>query len=158
VSATQIVLAALVVIAFVLGWLARGRRERANRRSEPAEPSIAELDRRLGEALTAFQAVHGLWQLEGASISPLGRQALATFERHRTAARSLADCSGPGVPQLARALAALDSMAVGLEPYGEGIAPREEDQRRLIRDERSLASARHTLVLTAMVARPDRLD
>ena len=157
-SATQLILIALIVLAFGFGWLARGRRERANR-DAGSEAALAEFDRALGAALTAFQAALGLWQLEGDQISPLGRQALATFERRRVEAWSQRNHSArPAALEAAAAdaIAAIDSMAVALAPYGDGRSLQAEQHQRVTRAERSLATARHALLRGAMHAKQDR--
>ena len=154
-SASQIILAALVVVAFVLGWLARGRRERpAARRGRRAKQvgarhnELLELDRTLGEALTAFQAMLAVWQLEGRGVSPLGQQALATYDRQHAAARALASSQEPSVqPLIGRALSALDAMASGLADYAAGGSLDGDRERSLMRAERALTGARHSLLV-----------
>ena len=143
-SATQVVLLALVVVAFALGWLARSRRERAFKSHASHPRRILELDQTLGAALTAFQAALGLWQLEGDDISALGRQALATFEHQRGAARSVAEKNADLGPAVTGAIAALDALV--LDPYRQGTTLSEEYLRRLLRRERALTAARHALL------------
>ncbi len=71
-SATQAVLLVVVVVlvAFVIGWAARGRRETADPVRARGE-TRAEVDAALGASLTSFQAALALWQIEG----PSGRSA-----------------------------------------------------------------------------------
>jgi hypothetical protein len=143
VTASQIVLAALVVAAFALGWVGRGRRERPAKRTD----ALIALDDALGEALTAFQATLGLWQLERERISPLGERALASFSRQHAAVRRLArSIEQPARPEIGRAIAALDAMAAGLVAYAGGSALGGDRERSLMRAERSLTGARHALL------------
>lgn len=151
-SATQAVLLVLVLLAFVLGWVARGRREASDRVGERRARQVAALDASLGAALTAFQAALAMWQLDASAISPLGRRALATFEQSRAAVVSVSsephedDVRTP----IEQALAALTLLAAGLREYGEGVELDTDRSRALIRAERRLTAARSAILLAAV--------
>jgi hypothetical protein len=153
VSATQVVLLVLVVLAFVLGWVARGRREASDPLRGRDAAQAAEIDAALGASLTAFQAALAVWQQEGGSISPLGRRALATFDQSRAVAEGLCtDALGPpeGQAALARARASLDLLASGVADYEQGAPLHAERSLALLRAERALMAARGAFLLAVI--------
>lgn len=77
-SATQAVLLVLVLVAFVIGWVARGRRETADPVRARGETGAGEVDAAFAASLTSFQAALTLWQIEGGATSAHARRAIAT--------------------------------------------------------------------------------
>jgi hypothetical protein len=152
-SATQVILVALVLVAFVLGWVARGRREAADPDRAGATASVGELDAAIGATLTAFQAVLALWQVESASGSPLAKRACAAFDQRRTDFETVARrVPGRllGHDAIARARAAVDRLSQGLGAYAQGAVLDPDRERSLLRAERELTAARSAMLLAAV--------
>jgi hypothetical protein len=151
VSATQLVLVALVLVAFGLGWVARGRLES---QSSNHGVEVREVDAALAAALTSFQAALGLWQLGERAESPLAQRTLATFEERRAAVSALSADGGDAATEpgpISTAQTALDRLSTGLAAWADG-APLDAAQvRTLLRAERTLAAAR-TAVLAQKIA------
>lgn len=150
-SATQVVLIAVAVVIFAAGWAARGRREAHER---PAEPWVVELDRTIGSALTAFQAVLALWQTQGRVAGNLAARVIATFEQRRAAVGdAAADLPTDAGEPVVKVSAALDRLASELTPFGEGLPLDADRERGLFRAERELTAARAELLLAVAQAR-----
>jgi hypothetical protein len=151
VSATQIVLVVLVILAFAFGWVASERRGRTGRWSGLLGGGEPAADATITAALTAYQAVLAVWQ-SGASWSPLLARALDTFDERRQSAGSLHLGSEAGPEALAaldRAQTALTRLGEGLAPLRQGMPLRPDHERQLAGQERRLAAARTALILAS---------
>jgi hypothetical protein len=156
VSLTQVLLVGLAVLIFAMGWLARGRREQAERAEEHPGEVACEVDSALRAALTAFQAAIALWQLEGEGGSPLADRVLATFTSRSTEAGAQlasAERQGLSAERLARVRAALDQLSEGLADYQPGLALDTDRERALVRAERAFTAARMELLLRSQPMR-----
>jgi hypothetical protein len=151
VSATQIFLVVLVILAFAFGWIASERRGRTGRWSGLLGGGEPAADATITAALTAYQAVLAVWQ-SGASWSPLLARTLDTFDERRQAAGSLqlgADARPEALAALDRAQTALTSLGEGLAPLRQGMPLRPDHERQLAGQERRLAAARTALILAS---------
>ncbi len=133
-TASQIALLVLALVAFVIGWFARGRRMR----SRDVGSALA-IDAALGAALTSFQAVLALSQTPDESLFA---RSVRTFVARQREVGSLA--AGARVPEgavgpLAQARAELDRLA-GIVESARLSDPSSE--RVLLSAERRLTSAR----------------
>jgi hypothetical protein len=149
VSAAQFVPIILVIVAFAGGWLAAERRARSGRPPVLSRDGTAVVDETIAGALTAYQAVLGVWQ-SGANWSPVLARALNTFEQRRAAAARL-EIDGEAQPEaraaLERAQEALSRLDRGLEPLRQGAALSHDHERAMAGVERRLAAARTALIL-----------
>jgi hypothetical protein len=156
VSVAQVLLVGLAVLTFAMGWLARGRRERAERAEAHPTPAASELDIALAAALTAFQAAIAVWQLEGQGGSQLADRVLATFTNRSAAVDALlanAELRDQARYPLTQVRAALEHLSSGLEDYREGLVLDADRERALLRAERAFTAARIELLLTSQSAR-----
>jgi hypothetical protein len=149
-TASQIVLLALVLVAFALGWVARGRRAAARVRADAAR-GAAELDAAWGAMITSYQAVLGLWQAGAEAQSPLVQRALAAFEirRREFAARLSAEGRLPAAARDAAesASAELERVAEALGELRRGQPLGPTGERSLLARERRVAAARSAFML-----------
>jgi hypothetical protein len=154
VSATQVVLVVLVILAFAFGWIASERRDRTGRWSRPLGGRELAADATITGALTAYQAVLAVWQ-SGASWSPVLARALDAFDERREAADSLqlgAEAGPEALAALDRAQTALTRLSEGLAPVRQGMPLRPDHERQLAGQERRLAAARTALILASQAA------
>ena len=148
-SASQIVLIILVVIAFGVGWFARGRREGDG----ATGARIRALDAALRSVLTSFQAVLGLWQGGEPATSPLARRAQESFEERCAAAvelmgRDESHLASASIPALRSARAELERLALELGAYASSAELDRPRERAVVSAERRLAFARSALLRT----------
>jgi hypothetical protein len=153
VSASQLVIVALILAAFALGWWGRGRRVT----TPPPGPADGEFDQALRSTLVAYQAALSLWQARGPDGAPrssptLARQSVDVFERRRLALAAVA--LGPEAPPEsaaahARALRAAARLGDGLSAFADGAPLDLERERALVSAERALISARLELHATS---------
>src|SRR5947209_11614824 len=148
-TATQVALIVLVVVAFVVGWFARGRRDRHGTTAS-ASQSVAEIDAAIARALTSFQAVLATLQLDDAARSSLAARAIRAFQQRCAVVSKLA--ADPDVPAgaqeaLRRASAELERLAEEVSAHDEETPLGPERERRLLSVERRVASARSAFLL-----------
>ena len=133
-TASEIALLVLVLVAFVLGWFTRGRRIESRGRELALQVDVV-----LGAALTSLQAVMGLWESRDAALFD---RAVNTFvARCREVAALAADARVPAgaAEAIASARSELDRVAAMLQARATLDLKAE---RQLLSAERRLAAAR----------------
>jgi hypothetical protein len=148
-SGEQIGILALLVAAFVAGWLARGAAKGVAGAEEaaPEDELLGELAERLGRAHRAYRATVAMWAAEGTGIGDVGRTALRSFERELAELELLgARLAGDDRrAQLEQMLHALSQAAFVVRAYPRGEALDSERRVRLREAEEEFDRARARL-------------